>query len=160
MTWTKPSPDQLQWAVEVYLTLAYPNRAPGSAVRAKLEALRSVGPESLFESPLFEHDAAEPPTRYALRLGNIAYPHMKLVIERSPDGQSHLFCADTHDRHVLPNPASKEYALFQQLIAANQKLSESIDRAWAEAGLPTFREYLRKDLARRQKSSSPGTSPT
>jgi hypothetical protein len=32
----------------------------------------------------------------------------------------------------------------------NQKVVESVERAWAEGGVPTFKTYLREDLARRR----------
>jgi len=86
----------------------------------------------------------------AVRLGNYVYPHMKLVIEPRPDGRGYLFRADTHDRHVRVPPSSPEYAVFQELMEKNQKLAEGIEHAWATEGLPTFRTFLREDLARRR----------
>jgi hypothetical protein len=81
---------------------------------------------------------------------------MKMVIERSPDGRSHLFRADTHDRHIRPKPDSREYAAFTELMKMNQTLAEQIEGDWAERGLNTFKSYLRRDLASRQQ---PGVSP-
>jgi hypothetical protein len=75
---------------------------------------------------------------------------MKLVIERSPDGSGALFHADTHDRHVQPPPDAPEAGAFAELAAKNQELSARIEAAWEEAGLPTFKRYLREDLARRK----------
>jgi hypothetical protein len=39
--------------------------------------------------------------------------------------------------------------MFTQLMESNQKLAESIEAAWDVSGLPTFKRYLREDLARR-----------
>jgi hypothetical protein len=75
---------------------------------------------------------------------------MKLAIDPRPDGKGFLFRADTHDRHACPPPESKEYPLFCALMEKNQRLSQQIESAWADAGLTTFKTYLRDDLARRQ----------
>jgi hypothetical protein len=33
----------------------------------------------------------------------------------------------------------------------NQRVVESVEGAWAESGVPTFKTYLREDLERRRK---------
>ena len=158
MPWEKPTPADVFKAIEVYLPAAYGGGAPPAAVRARLDGLRSASEAEFFANPAFERDKNEAePKRYALRLGNRVYPHMKLIIEPSPDGQSHLFRADTHDQHVRPPPESKEYAMFCQLAEMNQKIAETIDAAWASAGVPTFKEFLRRDLRRRAAASTSAT---
>src|SRR5688500_15069207 len=150
MSWEKPSPAQVWRAIETYLAVAYGRAAPPAAVRTRLDALRSADEATFYDNASLERDAKEQPAaKYALRLGNPVYPHMKLVIEPSPDGRSHLFRADTHDQHVRPAPESKEHAMFCQLMDANQKFAQAIDDGWAKAGVPTFKEYLRRDLERR-----------
>lgn len=145
-----PSPAQVWRAIEVYLQAAYPGPAP-SAVRTRLEALRNTSDTDFFNSDIFERDKNDPnSSKRSLRLGNRVYPHMKMVIEPSPDGRSQLFRADTHDRHVRPAPESKEYAMFCQLMEMNQQLASAIETAWSIAGVPTFKDYLRRDLAARQ----------
>jgi hypothetical protein len=148
MEWQKPSIDELWRAIDSYLSLAYEGKAPSTVVNSRVEALRSVG-AGFYDSPTVERDAPQSPVRYSLRLGNRFYPHMKLVIESTPDRISHMFRADTHDKHIRPAPDSKEYALFCQLMEDNQKLAEAIESEWEKLGLPTFKQYLRKDLARR-----------
>ena len=44
--------------------------------------------------------------------------------------------------------------MFCQLMEANRKSADAIEHAWTDAGLPTFKEYLRQDLARRLSKSS------
>ena len=123
-------------------------------VKSRLDALRSSDDSAFFDSKSFERDATpSPPAKYNLRLGNCFYPHMKLVVESTPDGLGYMFRADTHDKHIRPAPDSKEYAMFTELMANNQKLSEQIEAAWEAAGLPTFKQYLREDLARRANAS-------
>lgn len=157
MSWPKPEPAAVWQAIDAYLLVAYADSKPPSAVAQRLQTLRSLPPDELFQSALFERDAdlVPEPTRYALRLGNRHYPHMKLVIERSPDGRAHLFRADTHDRHIRPKPESREYAAFTELMKQNQELAEQIEAAWAGRGLNTFKSYLRRDLAARQHPSHP-----
>jgi len=154
MPWQKPAPSDVWRAVDVYLQHAYAGAQPPAAVRARLDKLRAAGDEHFFDSDLLERDVKESPTKLSLRLGNRAYPHMKLVIESSPDGAAHFFRADTHDRHCCPAPDSKEYAMFCELMEANRKAADEIEHAWADAGLPTFKEFLRQDLERRRSKSS------
>jgi len=78
---------------------------------------------------------------------------MKLVIERSPDGELFLFRADTHDRHCCPPEGAPEHQAFVSLMTKNQELAQAVETAWAEAGLPTFKTWLREDLARRSNQA-------
>ena len=167
MGWSKPPVAQVWSAVEAYLNHAYGGAAPPSAVRDRLASLRATADTDFYDSPVFERDEARPPTRYSLRLGNKVYPHMKLVIERSPDGRGHLFRADTHDKHIRPNPTSREGRAFAELMAMNQKFAEAIEAEWATRGIATFKQFLRDDLARRSADAAsimppppPPTPPT
>ena len=161
MSWKKPSAESTWQAIDIYLKHAYADHPP-AAVRERVEKLKQAPPDAFFDSDVLERDTETPPSRYNLRLGNKLYPHMKLAIERSPDGKTHLFRADTHDRHIRPAPGSRDAAAFEQLMQLNQKLAEQIESAWAAAGLPTFKQYLRDDLARRttQTNSTHGGSET
>jgi hypothetical protein len=165
--WQRPAPAEVWRAVGLYLRIAYggapdassssssdgdlPKAVP-SAVRNRLQSLREAPEAEFFQSPQFERDVpeAQGPARYALRLGNRAYPHMKLVIHRAPSGGGFLFRTDTHDAHCRPDPASREYGVFCALMDQNRTTAEAIEAAWEEAGLPTFKKFLRDDLARRQ----------
>jgi hypothetical protein len=138
-------------AIDIYLHHAYARGIPPKAVQARVEQLRRTDPAELFSCPVLEHDRKNPASqRHVLRLGNRFYPHMKLCIEPRPDRQGYLFRADTHDRHVRPPEGSKDAALFNQIVEQNAALSKEIEAAWAEAGVPTFRTYLKEDLARRK----------
>ena len=159
MGWQKPDPPVVWRAIATYLSIAFdgppnahdvPANTP-SAVRSRLESLRMERPADFFASSVLERDATTPtPARYSLRLGNRMYPHMKLVIDRSPDGRGHLFRADTHDGHCRPAPGSRDYHVFSQLMEANRELAARIESAWDAQGIPTFKSYLRDDLARRK----------
>ncbi len=80
---------------------------------------------------------------------------MKLVIDRAPDGHGHLLRADTHDGHVRPAPGSRDYHAFARLMDLNREVADRIEAAWEADGLPTFKSYLRDDLARRRASKGP-----
>lgn len=147
MTRTEPPPRAaVDRAIETYLGLAYPAGAPARV--ASLAAAVRLSPDgALYESPAFERDGD---ARFALRLGNPAYPHMKLVIERLPGRDAWFFRADTHDQHVTVDPSDPDYAAFQELMARNRALAAAIEAAWELEGLDTFRAFLRRDLEARR----------
>jgi hypothetical protein len=143
----EPTAAQVWQAIETYLSIAY-DGPPSMVVRSLLSNLRGwSGP--ILECPAFATTGGGSAPRRTLRLGNRLYPHMKLALEASPDGRKYLFKADTHDRHICPARSSPEYDAFQELMKANQELSERIESAWGAQGLPTFKTYLQEDLARR-----------
>ena len=156
MAWETPNPAQVWRAIEIYLSHAY-ERPPTIAVRQRLDLLRATPEETFFACNAFEATPKEEPTRLDLRLGNRFYPHMKMVIERAPDGRRCLFRADTHDRHIQPAPGSREYDAFRQLMEQNQSVAGQIEAAWESQGVPTFKSYLREDLERRRRQAAEGT---
>jgi hypothetical protein len=150
LNWNKPGRDEVNKAINAYVAIAYGGLPLPKAVRQRVDALATaVDDDGLYDLAIFEVDKAQPVTRYAIRLGNRSYPHMKLVIESAPDGRSHLFRADTHDQHVRPQPGTRDAEAFTRLMGENQLIAEQIELAWEQAGLPTFKTYLRQDLARR-----------
>jgi hypothetical protein len=146
-------------AIELYLKFAYP-APPGGSVASRLAALRATSDESFFNCPSFERTPKENPTRFDLRLGNRWYPHMKLVIRCAPDQVAHLFAADAHDRHIQPVPGSRDYEAFKQLMEKNGTIAAQIESAWEAEGIPTFKSFLRQDLARRQRVQDPSRDNT
>jgi hypothetical protein len=167
-------------AISIYLRIAYDGESGGgpdgipsgtpSPVRTRLQVLRSTDERELYGSHIFERDAAPAPNpnpamgqghlpshhprRYLLRLGNRNYPHMKMVIDRAPDGQRYLFRADTHDNHVRPKPGSRDEKPFLELMEKNRQVAEAIETAWEQEGLPTFKKFLRDDLERRKAATA------
>jgi hypothetical protein len=152
MSWQPPPVEQTWKAIDLYLAAAYVSEPP-QAVLARLDALKAVGESEFYRIAAFEKSPGDDPTKYSLRLGNRFYPHMKLVIERSPDGAHALFRADTHDRHIQPKPNSPEATAFAELAHSNQELAQKIESSWDEAGVPTFKRFLKDDLARRRAAS-------
>lgn len=153
MPWKTPQREELLLAIERYLRAAYAGGSPPAAVRTRVASITAadLGNAPLLHSPVFEIDPSEdPPARYLLRLGNRVYPHMKLVIERSPDGVGYLLRADTHDQHIRPKPGTPDAEAFAQLMNENQQIAAQIESDLEAAGLPTFKAYLKQDLARRR----------
>jgi hypothetical protein len=114
-------------------------------------------PGSFYDAAVFEKkgDAgAAAAAAILLRLGNKFYPHMKLAIEKRPDRHGCLFRADTHDAHCCPVSSSREYQAFRQLMELNQTVAQAIESEWEREGVPTFKTFLKEDLARRQ--TNPG----
>jgi hypothetical protein len=144
-----PSSAVVWLAIDLYMKHAY-DGAPPFAVAERLESLRRQPIDKFYECDSFEHDIHNPPTRYSLRLGNRQYPNMKLSVQSTVDDTSCFFKADTHDRHIVVSPKSPEYAAYLSMTEANEVLSKKVEAAWSNAGIPTFREFLREDLARRQ----------
>ena len=154
-----PDPQDVLKAVDSYIEVAYGSDPLPLTVQSQLAVLRSwKGP--FFRSPVIASDGGQPPKRYSIRLGNRHYPHMKLAIERSPDGQGYLFRPDTHDAHCCPPAGHPEHAAYRDMMEKNQQLSSRIETALAERGLPTFKSYLQQDLARRQaaRADQPGAA--
>jgi hypothetical protein len=145
-----PEPAMLFKAIDIYIRHAYAPGAPPKTVAARIEQLHQTDPAGLFQCPAVEGDRKNPHAgRHEIRLGNRFYPHMKLSIEERPDHLGYLFRADTHDRHVRPAEGSREAAMFREIVERNAALAKEIETAWADAGIPTFRTYLREDLTRR-----------
>ncbi|HEY7120372.1 MAG TPA: hypothetical protein VH475_27535 [Tepidisphaeraceae bacterium] len=142
-----PDPILVSKAIDVYLKLAYEGDPP-AVVRSALSTLHAWGGR-FYACPVFVKDAATPPDKYSMRLGNRYYPHMKMVIQRATDGKSFLFRADTHDRHICPPQGAPEHEEFVELMMKNQEIAQNVESAWAAAGIPTFKTWLREDLARR-----------
>ena len=146
-----PPADQFRNAMDIYLHSAYPGTPP-LRVRSLLDVLRTWAGD-FWKAPLFVTEPKGEATRYTVRLGNDFYPHMKMVIELSPDQSQYFYRVDTHDRHCCPQPTSPEYQPFCELMERNQKMAEKIEAAWEAVQLPTFKQFLREDLKRRQAAA-------
>lgn len=140
-----PTAEQVRRAVDIYLKTAFSGPLP-TRLATTLQTIATCD-HDLLACQCFVR--TETPVRYALRLGSPFYPHMKLIMEQSPDESTWLFRVDTHDRHACPKEASPEYGAFCDLMAKNQKLAEQIEAAWEAAGVQTFKHFLREDLKRR-----------
>jgi hypothetical protein len=65
-------------------------------------------------------------------------------------GYDFLLRADAHDQHLHAPPNSPDAAWLASLRQSNKNLTEKIESLWSAAGLPTFKDYLRSQLAARK----------
>jgi len=148
-------------AMDLFLHAAYPSGMP-AAVSARLDLIRSL-PLGDVPADFFEHDVPGASGSLALRLGQPMYPFMKLVLDPVPGGSATASClgqdfllrVDAHDQHLHAPPNSPDAAWLATVRQSNKELGERIEAAWAAAGLPTFKEYLRIQLAARKRNYAP-----
>jgi signal transduction histidine kinase len=142
-----PDANTVTRAAEIFVTVAYPAGPPPS-VRTVLDKLRNWT-EAAHANPVLVASADKFRPSFALRLGNIGYPHSKMLIESWPQGSKFFFRVDSHDKHVAVAPDHPEYAALTELRKRNQHFTEAIENTWRDAGLPTFASCLTEDLAKR-----------
>jgi hypothetical protein len=143
-------------AVELYLKHAYESDfPPPRRVQGICDELREAGELAFFDLSIWECDSAHPPLHRCLRLGNRVYPHMKLTLERRPDGLGYVYRVDGHDQHVRQslcgngtNSTSSTGALleFEQIVKEDAAIAAAIESAWERAGLPTLKRFLATHL--------------
>jgi hypothetical protein len=117
------------------------------AVQARLRWPDGLDAATIVTRPPFERANRGGPgvtPIYALRLGNAAYPHMKMQLQPWPNSRGFLLSVNTHDHVNTIEEGSAEAIAYHALQAENQKYKEQIEHAWDEAGLPTFLRYLRE----------------
>jgi len=154
--------DVLRQAIKVYLGIVYPSGRTPEAVRRRLEWPADADAATLLTQPPFERagkDGSTGAAIFALRLGNTRYPHMKLQIQPWPNAAGFLLSVNTHDQVLSIDPNSADAPAFRELQAENQRLKESIEQAWDQAGLPTFLRYLREYIESRGAQISADAEP-
>jgi hypothetical protein len=150
--------DLLRRAVGLYLDLAYPAGVVPEVVRRRLNWGEDCTTSELLARPPFERAGTAPGRQtpiYALRLGNHRYPHMKLQIQPWPNDAGFMLSVNTHDQVTGASLSEGDARAFRDLQDENQRLKETIERAWDEAGLPTFLRYLR-DYIESRRAGTPG----
>ena len=145
----------LEQAVRLYLEEAYGGARVPDKVLARLawpagpDTLEQLAGAEVFDPPSLMAGDVPPAEcdRLRLRLGNPRYPHMKLGVDRVPDSGDWVLVVDCHDRQLMAAVQEDERAALEALIRSNNELKARIERRWAEAGLPTFEQYIRSRLA-------------
>lgn len=141
----------LEQAARLYLAEAYGDAPLPAAVRERLQWPPGETLEDLAAGPPFERTPADAPLRACqrirLRLGNRNYPHMKLGVDRIPDTDAWVLVADCHDKKLVTVVQESERGALESLMKYNADAKTRIERRWAEAGLPTFENYVRTRLA-------------
>ena len=124
-------------AIGLYVKIAY-DGPPPSAVRCRIDTLRSMPEVEFYTSTVLERDDLRHPHRFCLRLGNQTYPHMKMVLLRQ-ETDGFAFGVEEHDHlATTPTPGSRDWRFFQQMIAHNKDLAEQIEAAWRQEHLPVL----------------------
>ena len=146
---------QLQNAIGIYLRFAYPSGEVPKAVQERADAIRALAANAAVSADLLEPMSCAKGTAYALRLGQPMYPHMKLVVEPAVCETAGpevglFFRVDSHDRHLHAAPGSPDAEWLSLVRASNKALTDQIECAWSAADIPTFKDYLRRQLAARK----------
>jgi len=143
--------EMVREAARVFLDRAYPGGAVPETVSERLDCLSGPDLPAVLrsESVEVEEGCDGPSGRYAFRLGSRAYPHVRLVLERCSGCDEFIFSVDTHDRHFLfgPEVSAETRHRFEAVQDQNRSLKADIERAWTEAGLPTFERFIRDSLS-------------
>jgi len=144
-----PSAENIRRAVELYLEHAFPVGAGAAA--QKFIPPQGFDPSDWLMSGIIEREPAderfEEVHSFALRIGNMVYPHMKLRLTRPPNEQRYILLVDTHDAFLHADAGSSDAAGLEQLKEHNATVAAAINAAWDRAGLPTEHNYLRWKIA-------------
>ncbi len=141
----------LQQAIDLYLQNAYPSGNLPAPVQERAKPIRDLSPSENVPETLLEKEPGASMHGCALRLGQPLYPHMKLIIEPAPTPSTMLLLrVDAHDRHLHATPGSPDESWLASIRTSNKELGERIEAAWSKNGLPTFKDFLRSQLAARK----------
>lgn len=122
----------VQLATQVFLKHAYPKGVP-SAIQEMSNALATLdSEEELLQWSRLEKENG----RYHLRLGNHAYPHMKLVFLL--EGNHPVFYVDAHDSHFNLPPNVPGHERLIALRKFNSDLKKEIEKALLAQSLTIF----------------------
>ena len=145
--------ERLAEAVRLYLEEAYGESPVPPEVRKRLAWGDGESLADLAAGKEFERTPTDAPTRECrhlrLRLGNRAYPHMKLAVDRIPETDDWVLAVDCHDRHILASVPPDQHGALEALFRENAALKTRIERRWTQAGLPTFENYIRGRMGKR-----------
>ncbi len=158
----------LKQALELYLQNAYPTGDADSlafapappltlppAIQARIARIRALPDHAPVPLDALEKDTTITVGSYVLRLGQPLYPFMKLAVDPIPEGErccglDFLLRVDAHDRHLHAPPDSPDAAWLTSIRLSNKQVADRIDAAWEAARLPTFKEFLRRQLEQRR----------
>jgi len=141
-------------AVRIYLDEAYGPGEPPDRVKPRLQWPAGETLAEIAVGDAFERRPPDVPPEECrlirLRLGNPRYPHMKLGLDHIPDTGDWVLRVDCHDRMLMEAANEAERDLVRQVVSCNAEVKSRIERRWAAAGLPTFEQYVRDQLAARK----------
>ncbi|MBI3831267.1 MAG: hypothetical protein HY291_17240 [Planctomycetes bacterium] len=146
----------LNRAIDIYWAHAYRRKADSKRQAPKFPEDENL-PKILTGKHPFEDLSGGPqsvpiqggalPRVFALRLGNDAYPHMKVALVESYFHDEFVFSVDRHDTfHFEPDVPG--YDAWCELKEINRILKEAIEDAWHKAGIPTLRSLREQRFKR------------
>ncbi len=155
---TELTPDHVRRAIAIYLELAWPPAESSLAPPVRTEDFADAATlDALFAR--FEQrpeDQRGDLHHFALRLGNLRYPFMKLVVQEFLVDDELFFAVDTHDDLTLDSGAP-DFERWVELKRWNRELKNRIEAAWHAAGLPTSGGLL--ELAQRLAAEDTAPGP-
>ncbi|MGC8560883.1 MAG: hypothetical protein ACP5O1_09415 [Phycisphaerae bacterium] len=141
-----PQVGMLQRAVSIFLEVAYEGTSIPSEVLKRIAPINGLPPEAPAQRDWFEYSKTDGPNpSLKLRLGQRHYPHMKILLQPSPELDEYLFFADSHDRHLF-TAVQSEAAALAAVRESNAQITREIEKRWELAGIPTFQSYLRRSM--------------
>lgn len=144
-----PTPEQIRLAVDVYLHLAYPGGTP-ARLAGRLPPAGAFAPQAWLMTDAAERspDSGEFALvrSFALRLGNVLYPNMKLRLSRPPAEDVLLLSVDSHDGFLQAPAGSADHTELESLKQHNAAIVSAVNAEWDRMNLPTERTYLRQKI--------------
>jgi hypothetical protein len=143
------SSDMLRNAIAIYLKHAYPTGQLPEVVQKRIALDPNRPIADLLAAAPFENYEAEAPVRctvHALRLGSVDYPHLKMEVRPFPNQAGFMFWVNTHDQFLSPDAKMPDADRWREVVRRNRDLKQAVERAWAEAKLPTFTTAMQEDL--------------
>jgi len=138
-------------AVRLYLEEAYAGARAPEAIQPRLDFPAGNTLAEMAAGEMFERTPPDVPPpqcrRIRLRLGNQAYPHMKLGADPIPDTRDWVLAVDCHDENLMKVATDREREALAVLLRQNADVKSRIEKRWTDAGLPTFERYIRERLS-------------
>ncbi len=133
------NPALFELGLAIYLHHAYEECETPAAARIDVSGLKTANDVlELFTEEVPPNPGGESHRHLVLRLGNCAYPHMKLALMEFVDPGEWFWSVDTHDRaHISKD--SPDWPLWKALRKRNLEIKGRVEQAWREAGITTAR---------------------
>ena len=119
--------DTLREAIDIFLRVAYPTGEIPAAVRKRIALDPSLLIAELLDGLQFERYVSEGSTVYALRLGSVNYPHLKMEIRPFSGHAGFVFWVNTHDQFFTPDARCRDADRWRELVERNRELKQSIE---------------------------------
>jgi hypothetical protein len=151
-----PSASDIAMLLRLYLSFAYEGNTPEILGQKAIPPQVDADVEAWLMSEVTERTPPSVPIEdvrsFALRLGNAVYPHMKLRFSRPPSDDVLIASVDSHDAMLQAPEGSPDSSALEELKSYNAELGQRINCEWAQAGLLTEHEYMRRKIQQAKDS--------